>query len=133
MDIGAHEFQAPQSVISYAWLQQYGLPNNGSADYADTDKDGMNNWQEWVCATDPTSPSSSLRIIEFSCSTSGTSVTWQSVSNRNYFVQRSTNLVIDPAFSMIKSAISGQPGTTSFSDTKAIGRGSYYYRVGVQQ
>jgi hypothetical protein len=132
VDIGAYEFQGSGSLISYAWLQQYGWPTDGSTDSANPDGDGMNNWQEWRADTIPTDALSVLRMITVTNGTPGLQVTWQSVPTRNYWLDRLTELASPPSFSTVASNIAGQVGTTTYADTNAIGLGPFFYRVGVQ-
>jgi hypothetical protein len=133
VDIGAYEFQSPRSLISYAWLHQYGLPIDGSADQTDADGDGLNNWQEWRAGTNPTDALSVLRFLSLLFSASGLIVSWQSVSGVNYFLERATELGAQPPFVPLASNIIGLPSTTTFSDTNAVGAGPFFYRVGVEQ
>jgi hypothetical protein len=135
VDIGAYEFQPSGSVIPLAWLQQYGLPTDGSADFIDSDGDGMNNWQEWVSGTVPTNSLSVLRLLSATPNGSDVTVSWQSVAGVNYYVTRGTNLGASfiPSktnFVIVATNIIGQAGTTSYTDTNVIG--SFFYRVGVQ-
>ena len=59
-------------------------------------------------------------------------VTWQSVTNASYYLQRATNLTAQPAFLPLATNLVGHSGTTSYTDTNAAGPGPFFYRVGVQ-
>ncbi len=131
VDMGAYEVQPGVSGLFIGWLQQYGLPTDGSADYLDTDYDGHNNWQEWRCQTDPTSPLSVLRLLSASPAGTNVTVAWQSVAGVTYFLERSTNLWASPPFSLLAPDLPGQPGTTTYTDTNAASVTPVFYRVGV--
>jgi hypothetical protein len=130
VDIGAYEFQPGVSGAFIGWLEGYGLPTDGSADYADPDRDGMNNWQEWVCGTCPTNAQSVLRMVSAVPTASNATVTWRSVAGVNYFLERTANPVAP--FTLLATNILGQAGTTSYGDTNAAGKGPFFYRVGIR-
>jgi hypothetical protein len=130
VDMGAYEFQVLDSF--HSWLQQYGLPTNGSADSADSDGDGHNNWQEWRCRTCPTNKLSVLRLISASLNGTEVTVTWESVAGVSYYLERSTNLAAPPYFTAQATNLMGGPQTTSYVHTNIAGPGPFFYRVGVE-
>jgi len=131
VDIGAYEFQNPASLISYAWLQQYALPIDGSGDTTDPDADALNNWQEWRCGTDPTNSLSVLRLLSPVRAGADIIVRWQSVGGRSYFLEHGTNWGSSQAFTPLIANIPGLPGISTYRDSNAAGAGSVFYRVGV--
>jgi hypothetical protein len=133
VDIGAYEYQSPTSIISYAWLQQYGLPTDGSVDHADLNGTIYNVDQDWIAGLNPTNSASVLAVFTLMATnnSSGITVTWHSVAGKIYSVQRSINLATKPAFSTIQTNIFGQSETTSYTDTTATNLHPYFYRVAV--
>jgi PKD repeat protein len=131
VDIGAYEFQNPTSIISYAWLQYYGLRTDGADDFKDSDGDGMNNWQEWICGTNPTNALSALRMISALPTGTTVVVTWQSVAGITYFLESSTNLGAPGSFATVATDLPGQASITAYSDTNASVASPVFYRVGV--
>jgi len=133
VDMGAYEFQGASGLIGFhEWLGQYGLPGDGSADLIDSDRDGMNNWQEWQAGTNPTNAASSLRLISGAPSGNNVVVSWKSVLGVGYSVQRAKDLGSPGTFTVVATNLAGQAGTTTFTDTNAEGAARAFYRVGVQ-
>ena len=98
----------------------------------DPDGDGLNNWQEWLCGSDPTNALSGLRLLPPASTPFGVMVSWQSVDTRIYFLERATNLATRPAFLPVAAGIPGQNVTTSYNDTTAPNSGPCFYRVSIQ-
>ena len=133
VDIGAYEYQTPTSAISYVYLQQYGLPTDGSVDHADLDGTGFNVYQDWVAGLDPTNRASVLAMLPPAATNNlaGITIRWKSVNGVQYLLQRSTNLLVQPVFPTIQENIPGQGGTNSYQDSSATNKTPYFYRVGV--
>ncbi len=130
VDVGAYENQNSVFVLPFWFALQYGLSLDGSID---SDGDGMNNFQEAFAGTNPNSAKSVLKILPVAANPTGATVSWQCIANKNYYLQRSTNLALLPAFTTIRSNISRIYETTiNFQDTTATNGGSYFYRIGVQ-
>ena len=130
VDMGAYEFQGTGSVISYAWLQQFGLPTDGSADFTDPDGDLLNTFQEWTADTDPTDGASVLRIVSI---TPGppVSVSLQSSTARLYTLQSRADLSTG-GWTPVPGAtdIPGTGGLLSFTDPNP--GSSRFYRISVR-
>jgi hypothetical protein len=130
VDIGAYEFQTPASVISYAWLQQYGLPTDDSADFADLDADQLSTWQEWQADTNPTNALSVLRIESISPGLSVT-VRFPSSPNRLYSLRYAGNLT-DASWTDVpgQTDVPGNGSAQLLRDTNATP--PRFYRVSVR-
>ena len=131
VDIGAlTNSKRPLSVISYAWLQQYGLPADGSADFIDSDGDGMNNWQEWIAGTDPTDASSVLKMLSVANSdvTGFRFVTWQSVNGVVYFMHKAapTSVASHPSSRPSKAILSVRPAPRVTWTPMQLGPGPFF-------
>jgi hypothetical protein len=129
VDVGAYEFPSPASLISYAWLLQYGLPTSGSADYLDADGDGMNNWQEWIADTNPTNADSIFRIVSVS-KQPPLSISFQGSAKRIYTLLASDDLKSPWASVAGQEEIPGTETLMSLADTNAVG--TRFYRLAVE-
>ena len=132
VDMGAYEYQGSVSAIPTRWLTRYEVLIDGSEDQEDSDGDGMSNWREWRCKTDPTSRTSFLHFTTSTSEGTGFVVRWQSAQGVRYRLKRSTNLITDGFSYLVRTNIIATPPMNTETDKTATGSGPRYYRVGVE-
>ena len=115
------------------WELQYFSHLTGTDPNADPDQDGMNNLAEWIAGTNPTNAASSLWLTLVSATNSSdTVVSWSSVAGKNYWLERSTNLLT--GFNAIVSTnIAATAPTNTLNDPVILPGSARFYRVGVEQ
>jgi hypothetical protein len=97
----------------------------------DADGDGASNLQEYLAGTNPTDATDALVITSYATAPDGTltTMTWQSVLNRRYYIQKT--LELGTAVSWTDSGLGlidpgGSSTTRTFGDTNAPAR---YFRI----
>ena len=114
------------------WTAGYfGASTNGAAQ-ADPDHDGAGNLAEWQAGTDPTNGASHLAMTTSAAhGAGGFDVRWQSVSNRYYRLDRTTNL---PAGfgTTVRTNIAATPPVNTENDGTATNATPYFYRVNLE-
>ena len=115
------------------WLLQYfGHTTGSAADLSrtedDADGDGVTNLAEYLAGTDPRSAGSYLAIRSITAGVdSPVELTWGSVSNKLYTVQKAASLTA--GFTNLQQHILGMPPQNSYIDTSADAAGQYFYRL----
>jgi len=123
------------------WTGAVNLSGNGIfrpllADSADTDGDGVLNWKEVLCGTEPTNSISVLRITQIRRETNDIRVTWKTVGGHSYILQTNAPPVsgsFTNNFADFSSAIAvpgtGESTTNYLHSGGATNKPSRYYRV----
>ena len=119
-------------VLPFTWLQNYGLPTDGSADRDDPDSDGLGCWAEWMAGTVPTNRLSVLQVQEAAPreAEGGIGIRWQSVTNKFYRVESAESP--SGPFAPFATNIVGQTEATEILDDRPASR-SRFYRIGIDK
>ena len=117
-----------------AWEIAHGLnPTNSSDAARDDDGDGFSNLQEYLAGTDPADPASSLHITSSVITGHDVQVSFASVLDKNYLLERSISLT-PTNWLIITQNVAGTGGTIPLIDPGAATNfPARYYRVRLMQ
>lgn len=107
------------------WEIAYGLDPMSAADAdEDKDEDGSSNLSEHTAGTNPSDPSSVLKLTSALQSVDGNVIQWTSTSNSEYNVRFSTDLML--GFSSLSNGIPATPPDNIYTAPPTISDNVYY-------
>jgi len=111
--------------------RQYFFPftSTNAAPNADPDGDGVNNYAEYVAGTDPTDPTSFLKMLSTTTAANGTTVVWRSVAGKQYQLMSRTDLG-SGSWQNVGSPLVANGATAQQLDSSAT-NGIHFYKVQV--
>lgn len=89
-------------------------------------------WTEWQNATIPTKLLSALRTVTPQTTSTNLVVTWQTVTNKTYLLERSIGSGMNASFLTLASNLVGQASINAFADANVAPADPRLYRVRVQ-
>ena len=95
----------------------------------DTDGDGVTGLEEALAGTDPTDPTSVLRILSIELGTEGAELTWSSVDGKIYRLEFTNTLSNAPWESVTTQAAEGEVTTVIDTTAERHNRQAGFYRV----
>lgn len=110
------------------WEQTYFGSATGANAGADADGDGLTNLQEFRAGTDPQNASSALRVTATGQSAADWTITFQTVSNKLYNLERTDDLV-SGLWSNMAVTIVGTGNPVTITDTNAALFPRRFYRA----
>jgi len=125
------------------WMTQYfghatGQAGDKSRGEDDADGDGMSNYAEWRAGTDPHDVRSFLVVQDVASLgtntlSGGFLLSWGSISNKFYTIDRATDLVNGIGFAPIQQHIVATPLVNTYQDTSVTtNAGPFFYRIEVE-
>jgi hypothetical protein len=131
LDVTAGSVTNLNGLILYQQLVGGPLPGASQAlesPYADSDDDGMLNWQELFAGTDPHDAASVFRIKTVLPTSSNTLISFSSVTGKLYRVERNGGLT-NNGWVTVTNNVPGAAGALQVSDGEAGPR--HFYRIQV--
>ncbi len=95
----------------------------------DPDGDGLTNLQEYLAGTNPLDPTSAFRVLSIVPSGADIQVSWSSVANKTYQLQRSDSPSATSMWQNVGSPVTAAAGTSMQTDPGAAADPSHFYRV----